>query len=526
MLFSGRVVRNSLLLLAAATAFAVAYTQSPLYFSNQNQYLLHGAANAGHGHLANDWLANTRDPTPLFSAGVELFYRIGWPQGVAAVYALVLGGYAVALAALVAKLPRRPRTFPGWLAAFAMLLLTHAALFRWASVLAFGKDYPWYFQCGVANQYVLGAGFQPCVFGVGLVASLAAFLHDRRGLAVAFVLLACVMHFTYLLPAALLGLGYLAASPRRDAFRLGAFLLLGVAPIVALNLVRFQPHDAATFAEAQRLLVEVRIPHHTLATKWLGPLDGLQLAWVALAIATVRRTVLGRVMLVAALGGVALSLVAYFAHSHLLMLVFPWRVSAALVPVATAILIARAAAWAEEEFAADVVVPLAGVVVLFAVVAGLLLPFRGVGYSMNEQAERGLLDFVNRTKRPGDVYLIPTRVPKLSGGSRGSASTTFTSPPRPTSGNLIPVDLQRFRLATGRRSTSISSRSPTRTWKCWSGIAACSSHRIATTKRTGPRRSRGYGPRGSRTSSRPPPSRSRPPGSDGSTRTTRSTSTS
>ena len=37
--------------------FALAYTQAPLYYSNQNQYLLHGLATAGYGHLDGDWLA-------------------------------------------------------------------------------------------------------------------------------------------------------------------------------------------------------------------------------------------------------------------------------------------------------------------------------------------------------------------------------------------------------------------------------------------------------------------------------------
>src|SRR5262245_48475073 len=50
-----------------ALVFGLAYTQAPLYFSNQNQYFLHGMAQAGRGFLNEDWLAKTRDPTPAFS---------------------------------------------------------------------------------------------------------------------------------------------------------------------------------------------------------------------------------------------------------------------------------------------------------------------------------------------------------------------------------------------------------------------------------------------------------------------------
>src|SRR4030067_415070 len=56
--------------------FALAYAQSPLYTSNQNQYFLHGLAQAGYGNLRDDWLATTVDPTPIFSLLVNLTYRI------------------------------------------------------------------------------------------------------------------------------------------------------------------------------------------------------------------------------------------------------------------------------------------------------------------------------------------------------------------------------------------------------------------------------------------------------------------
>jgi hypothetical protein len=46
--------------------FGLAYTQAPLYYSNQNQYFLHGISQAGVGGLERDWLSNTADPTPVF----------------------------------------------------------------------------------------------------------------------------------------------------------------------------------------------------------------------------------------------------------------------------------------------------------------------------------------------------------------------------------------------------------------------------------------------------------------------------
>src|SRR5258706_454722 len=56
------------------------------------------------------------------------------------------------------------------------LTLIHAGLTRLISVQLTGVDYPWYFQSGLAAQYILGFGFQPSVAGVFLVLSIVFFL--------------------------------------------------------------------------------------------------------------------------------------------------------------------------------------------------------------------------------------------------------------------------------------------------------------------------------------------------------------
>src|SRR5947208_5626349 len=102
-------VRHTLEAVLLAAAFAVAHTQSPLYYSNQNQYLLHGAALAHHGHLAHDWLATTRDPTPLFSALVAAAYSVH-PWLLQPAYFILLMGYFLAVRWLVAAVPGFPDT--------------------------------------------------------------------------------------------------------------------------------------------------------------------------------------------------------------------------------------------------------------------------------------------------------------------------------------------------------------------------------------------------------------------------------
>lgn len=435
--------------LTGGLLFALCHTQAPLFFSNQNQYFLHGLARAGVGDLASDWLANTADPTPVFSAIVEMT-ELSLPRAAFHVwYAVILMLYwtaAVALASAVA-----PAWTPGsrWLFV-ALFVAVHSPVARYGSIWLTSVDYPWYLQAGLAGQYVLGPGLQPSTFGVGLLLALAAYVHGRPYLAAALCGLTPVCHSTYLLPAALLTMGMIADQARRWHWRravaIGGLALAIVSPIVAFVLVRFAPTDAASFAEAQRILADIRIPHHTLIDRWLDGVAVAQMAWIALGIVALRRTRLFTVLLTAFIGASALSAVQWLSGSHTLALLFPWRISAILVPVSTAVLIGLAATALSMQMPRVVSATVSWALLVGAICGWLAVAGGRFGYA-TDPAEGDLLAFVRDHRQPGDVYLLPVRLPFGPPGPRGSISTTFA--PRRPSNPTFPADLQRFRLATG-----------------------------------------------------------------------------
>jgi hypothetical protein len=432
-----------------AVAFAVAHTQSPLYYSNQNQYLLHGAALAGHGHLEHDWLANTADPTPLFSLVVAGAYSLHeWL--LQPMYFVQLMGYFLAARWLVAAVPGFPNSRGVRIAFAALFIAVHAAILRWASIQLTGVDYPWYFQAGLAAQYLLGPGIQPSAFGVLLLAAVAAFAHGRVVLACALAALACWLHSTYLLPAALLVGGFLTVllidRRGRTALVAGAVALAGAVPVIAYTLWRFDPFDPSG-EHALHILARIRIPHHTVASRWFDWVAGLQLAWIALGLILIRREPVGRALAVAALGSAGVTALQLATESNSLALAFPWRLSVLLVPIATAVIIAKLLAWQPPGKWGE---RIALAVLLALVAGGVVVTAGGIGYRMVEE-EQPLYDHIRATATPTDVYLIPTSLPNVSSG-RGAVSNTFAPPPRAKEGtNQIPVDLQRFRLATGAR---------------------------------------------------------------------------
>lgn len=439
-------------MLLAALLLPLAYGQAPLYYSNQNQYFLHGLADAGHGLLREDWLANTLDPTPVFSALVSLTARLLHPWAFHVYHAVLVGAYGAALMGLFFVLAgeRAARRWPLFL---LLLVGIHSAAARWASYRWLGLDYPWYFQAGVAAQYVLGAMFQPSAFGVLLVVAVGLFAAGRPALAVVGVGLAASVHATYLLPGALLTLGFLTAlaveGRTGKAVALGVLALALVAPVSVSSLLTFGPTTPETFARAQDIVVNFRIPHHSRPDLWLDAVAGLQLAWIAAgaALAGSRRLIVALAVpfvLMLALTGVQVA-----TGSNFLALLFPWRVSAVLVPVATAVLLGRLALLpaAALDGRALRFVGAAGAIGLAA--AGVWISAGRLAFQSGDE-ELAVMEFVRRSKQPGDVYFVPLKVPNLAATVRGAKSSDFQPvATKRADVRLIPLDLQRFRLHSG-----------------------------------------------------------------------------
>ncbi len=450
--------KNTLLFLFWAILFGVSYTQPPLYYSNQNQYFLHGLAQGGLGYLNEDWLANTADPTPVFSGLVAFTYRYLSESLFYVYFVLILGAYFHALVGIYTWLSDRPPAGMRRLGFIALVVALHSALLRWSSAQLFGVDYPWYFQAGVANQYILGAGLQPSVFGVLLVVSVCAFLRDRPFLAVTWSSLGAVLHSTYLLSAAFLTLSYFYVLCRekriRTAFATGIWALVLVSPVLVYNLHTFAPSSAEVFREAKHLLAHFRIPHHAEPNRWLDDIACAQIAWILVAIVFVRGRRLFPILLLPFVLSCVLTLAQIGMHNDTLALLFPWRTSSILVPIATTIILTQIVNWLtatlpQPNLRVDIILKLAFAIVLAVfVLGGAAINYYDLGYRTDEK-ELDLLEFIRAHKARGEVYLLPIEVPKLTAG-RGAASLNFTRPPkRDKQGEVISVDLQRFRLFTG-----------------------------------------------------------------------------
>ncbi len=399
-------------------AFGLSYTQSPLYTSNQNQYFLHGLADAGYGLLQEDWLANTADPTPAFSFLVYLTVRLGHENLFYLYHFLLLGVYFHALAGIARTVFPLHRSRAQYLFFLGGVILIHSALLDHLAANFLGIRQTMLLSRGVASQYLPGYELQPGVFGVFLLLSIYLFLRRKPYWAVFCLALAATFHPSSLPGAAILTLSYMILAWReeknlRKTLAIGLPALALVLPVLIYTGVYFQASDPETWRGAQQILAEFRIPHHILSKKSeMGELFYLRVLLMLLALYAVRKHRLFAVLAIPFSIAAVLTVIQILSDSNALGLLFPWRLSTVLVPLSVCLLFAGAVAAIFPRLPAKILNKSrwiagvsGGVILLLALWGAREMKSRFEAYA-NDPA-RPMMNFVKKTKSRGEKYLIP-----------------------------------------------------------------------------------------------------------------------
>lgn len=397
--------------------FGLAYKQDPIYKSpeNQNTKYLHGLAEAGFGFLNEDWTANTIDPLPAFTFLVKITYQISHSEYLFYLYYLII--FAIYLWSIVALLD--------YLYALKKHLLKYSIyliffiFFYTIHIKVFGFDTVQIFHYGLAEQYILGPVFQPCNFGVFLILSIYTFLVGRYFWAVAFLTLAATFHPTYIPSAAILTLSYLVVTFKKEKniikpFQIGVLSLLLVLPVFSYMHFTFTPTTPELASQAEDIIVNYRIPHHSHPEIWLNDKnDGayIKIFWMLLALYIVRKKEIFLLLFVPFATAASLTIAQLFIDNDTLAFIAPWRVSSFLVPISTAIILERVISFIfqknQKYFERNYNLIWRSIVIVFiaALVAGGLLQLDK--FQVNDKSI-AMLDFVKQNKQSGQIYLVPT----------------------------------------------------------------------------------------------------------------------
>ena len=399
-----------------AALFTLAYAQAPLYTSNQNQYFLHGYAQAGVGFLNQDWLANTLDPTPVFSQIIHLTARyLPWPPIFYLYYTILAGIYLFSLYGILAEIFKIKNSIPRRWLYLSVLTLAHSAAIRYLLVRVFNPGWAFLLDGGVAGQRLLGSVLQPSTFGVLLISSIYFFLRGKYTWTIFCLIFAPTVHPTYLFSAALLTLTYMGityAQKRslKTPLAIGLSALLGVMPILILSFRTFGGTEAWVTDRSRDILVSFRIPHHAIPAEWLDGTLIIKAAIILIALYLTRKTSIFHILSWPLAAAVLGTLLQIFTGSNVISLLFPWRVSTWLVPLSLGIVIVGSL---EKIWPIIQRQTQSKTLIVSGLTLALLLAGAGLTKTILEYHEkkngldRAMMAFTEKVKSPGDVYLIP-----------------------------------------------------------------------------------------------------------------------
>lgn len=404
--------------LVATLVFGVAYSQFSLFFLAQNEYFFYGLARAGYGFIKDDWLTKSADSWPLFSLLVEVTYRFLDLRLIYVYYVIVLGIYAYALLGIASTMFGIDKTRPRYLVALALLTALHSPIAAFVSRRLFGMPLTRELISGVASQRILWEMFQPGAFGALMVLSIHLFLRGRWVAAALLPPIAAAFNPTYTLAAGVLTLSYMIITFRKGegvgrAARLGILSFVAVLPVLIHGYLSFRPTDPQLWAEAREILVHFRLARHALPSTWLGFAVYLKIAVVVAALVAFRRTAIAWLLgigLAVSAGGTLLQVAT---GNTALALLYPWRMSVLIVPLASSLLLMRggqALVEAIERRAparVGLIAPVAAALALALVVAGIgttVLRFR---QRIEGEETMGLIRYVETHRAPKQTYLVP-----------------------------------------------------------------------------------------------------------------------
>lgn len=418
-IFSRRQV-SVLKFLVVAIIFSLAYTQEPIYNSpessdgNQNTKFLHGLARAGFGSLDRDWMAGTIDPLPAFTTLVEFTYQyIHREYAFYVYYGLIMGLYVYSLVAIANTVYQFKKTRAKYLLYLALFICIHAVNLEIGNF-----DTAWHLTTGVAQQYILGPVLQPCTFGAFVLLSIWLVLYERYYWAVLSGAIAATFHPAYLFSVATLTLSYLLVLKQnvKKALLVGCLSFALILPIVSYMFLTFGATSPQLERQAIEILVDFRTPHHSIPEVWLtAGTAHVQALLTIIGLYLIRRTRLFQILLIPFLAAFYLTILQIVLDSKTIGFIAPWRLSAFLVPISTAIILAAIVSFTFEFFEQCPLANQGLVVASLAIISALTV--QGLDKQINLFQYQGestpMLNFVRETKETGDAYLVPPDLQQL-----------------------------------------------------------------------------------------------------------------
>ena len=368
--------------------------------------------------LSEDWLYKTVDPFPLATWITALFLKLG-PGGAYFLYFIVIVAFVLAFVTFLNNHASKGDTLDSHLWS-GLTVLCALVLGRLTGLSA-----------GVADQLILGSYWQPSEAGVILVTSVLLFAFGRCVWSAVCAALAVALHPGMAVGALILETAacvrLMVERQWRELFVLsGVFTLLVLPPLIH-TIIQFMPTTNDLAVRASHILAREKIPFHAIPMQWVTTLDVAKIFMIAVAAYVCRRKNERLAFVISIslfLGLVATVIFAFFDDDRLLLL-FPWRVSAVLAPIALVLIVSDALSGLRHTWVGNnqkllfvPIILLAGSVQFMKIyydypgfVPGYWIEATFMGGAQNmkvqDRIERMKLIDWAKTQDPAELYLVP-----------------------------------------------------------------------------------------------------------------------
>ncbi len=418
-IFINKKIRNVIFFIIISLIFSLSFRQAPIYQSNQHTKFLHGFAKADYGYLRNDWLAKTIDPLPEFSFLVYLTIKFLNEYFFYFYFVIILGVFIYCLLKISDNLFFNDSNKSVKILLFTIIITLHSTLLDSYFFKFFKyKITELLMEKGVAEQYLLGSYFQPCVFGVFLLLSILLFLKERQYLSIIFLAIPSIFHSTYLFSSAILTLTYMIIiyidkKNLKKVFLLGVFSFILVFPVLVYNLIYLGPTSSEITRQALNIIVNFRIPQHTDLSRWINLDAILKLIIIMIAIIMTKGKKIFLILFVPCLIAVLSIILQLFINNDFIAFLAPWRVSVWLVPLSTSLIISylinlifKKINILNIKMINITIYLVCGIIILSHITYGM----NGLIKQFNEYLNKDhgqMMNYVNEYKKTSDVFLIP-----------------------------------------------------------------------------------------------------------------------
>ncbi len=318
--------KEFIILIILSSIFALTVQQNNLFQGN-HAHLIHSLKNINLIDLNNDWISSITNHVPVFTFFNYVFIKFFSINVIYILHFLLLIITAISIFYICKKILKNINisAYCFWFAFF--IILFHEKTF---------------FN-GVAGQGVLNHVYQPSSFGILFFLSFALFIYGKYYLSILSLVASVYFHPTYLLHSGFFFIGYilfLISKKEKKTFNIIVAYLALILPVVFFLFNNFIIFDQTINAEAQKILVENRIPHHANIFSWLSIKDLRPLILISISLYLVKNIKEIFIPLLSVfLLSISLSIIQYIINNYWLALLFPWRSFVFLVPISSLIII-------------------------------------------------------------------------------------------------------------------------------------------------------------------------------------------